>query len=278
MTLDRLNRNWRTGDQKIGDLTPAHRDKKTGVHGAGTSSLLNTGDVDDTPVDGATTAPVSSNWAYDHVAAADPHTGYVLESLFDAQSILQATSDNTPVALTAGEQTIVGRVTGGNIVALTASQVYGILGTYAEFYQTAEQTSAGTTSANAVSWDNEEYKVGITHDTGSNPERITFPTAGVYQVSFRMSVMASAPNKHIDVWMAVDGTNDVYSNIKLELPISGEALISDTHIMSVTAGQYVTLLWAGTDDASMKLFAAATASTPTRPATPSAHISINRIG
>ena len=42
--------------------------------------ILATGDVDDTPVNGVTTAPVSSNWAYDHVAASDPHTGYVLES------------------------------------------------------------------------------------------------------------------------------------------------------------------------------------------------------
>ena len=30
---------------------------------------LDTGDVDDTPVDGATTAPISSNWAYDHEEA-----------------------------------------------------------------------------------------------------------------------------------------------------------------------------------------------------------------
>ncbi len=37
-------------------------------------------DIDDTPVDGETAAPISSNWAYDHVAAADPHTGYRLES------------------------------------------------------------------------------------------------------------------------------------------------------------------------------------------------------
>jgi hypothetical protein len=37
-------------------------------------------DIDDTPVNGEVDAPISSNWAYDHVAAADPHTGYRLES------------------------------------------------------------------------------------------------------------------------------------------------------------------------------------------------------
>lgn len=38
-------------------------------------------DIDDTPVNGETAQPISSNWAFDHVAAADPHTGYVLESV-----------------------------------------------------------------------------------------------------------------------------------------------------------------------------------------------------
>ena len=81
-------------------------------------TYIHTDDVDDTPVNGATTDPISSNWAFDHVAAADPHVGYVLESLFDAQTVLHATSDDTPVALTVTEQTLVGRLTGGNIAAV----------------------------------------------------------------------------------------------------------------------------------------------------------------
>lgn len=51
----------------------------------------------------------------------------VLKALFDAYTILMATTDNTPVALTVGEQTLVGRITGGNIAALTAAQVRTLL-------------------------------------------------------------------------------------------------------------------------------------------------------
>ena len=36
--------------------------------------------IDDVAVNGETAQPISSNWAFDHVAAADPHTGYRLES------------------------------------------------------------------------------------------------------------------------------------------------------------------------------------------------------
>lgn len=52
---------------------------------------------------------------------------YVPKSLFDANTILSADSDNTPAALTVAEQRIVGRKTGGNITALTASEVKTIL-------------------------------------------------------------------------------------------------------------------------------------------------------
>jgi predicted small integral membrane protein len=42
----------------------------------------------------------------------------VAKSLYDAYTILMATADNNPVPLTVGEQTVVGRVTGGAIAAI----------------------------------------------------------------------------------------------------------------------------------------------------------------
>jgi hypothetical protein len=51
-----------------------HSVKTKGIHGAGSNKLLHTGDVDDVPVDSATTAPISSNWAFDHAVLATHHT------------------------------------------------------------------------------------------------------------------------------------------------------------------------------------------------------------
>lgn len=65
--------------------------------------------------------------ADDFNAKADA-TDYVAKSLFDAHTILYATSDNTPAALTVNEQTIVGRKTSGNIAALTGAEVMAIIG------------------------------------------------------------------------------------------------------------------------------------------------------
>lgn len=51
------------------------------------------------------------------------NTSSVAKSLYDAHSILAATTDDTPAALTVAEQTVVGRITGGNIKSLTATEI-----------------------------------------------------------------------------------------------------------------------------------------------------------
>ena len=51
----------------------------------------------------------------------------VLKSLFDANTILAANSDNTPAAVTIAEQRIVSRLTGGNIVGNTIDDVLSML-------------------------------------------------------------------------------------------------------------------------------------------------------
>jgi len=56
------------------------------------------------------------------------NAGAVMNVDFDADTILAAESDNTPVALTVAAQRIVGRKTGGHIAALTAAEILAILG------------------------------------------------------------------------------------------------------------------------------------------------------
>jgi hypothetical protein len=67
-------------------------------------------------------------------------SAYVDKALFDANTILYATTDNTPVALTVGASTIVGRGAAGNITALTPAQAMNVLWVAAP----ATKTSTGT--------------------------------------------------------------------------------------------------------------------------------------
>jgi hypothetical protein len=60
--------------------------------------------------------------------ATETATDYVAKSLFDANTVLAANSDNTPAALTVAEQRVVGRKTGGSIDDLTGAEAMGIVG------------------------------------------------------------------------------------------------------------------------------------------------------
>jgi hypothetical protein len=88
-------------DSRLSDArTPTAHDLAGALHNAATLAALN-----------------------DKISDAD----IVPNTLFDAQTILVAVTDNTPVALTVAEQRLVGRITGGNIAALTAAQIRTLL-------------------------------------------------------------------------------------------------------------------------------------------------------
>lgn len=96
-------------------LTPVGLLKSNGTvvsaASAGTD-YLTPSDIIDTLVSTSTTDALSAN------QGKILQDGKVNKSTFDANSILYATTDNTPVALVVAEQTVVGRATGGNIAAL----------------------------------------------------------------------------------------------------------------------------------------------------------------
>ena len=68
----------------------------------------------------------TNKWtSLDYVVATDANA--VAKALYDAYSILMATSDDTPVAITVAEQTVVGRLTGGAIKALSIAELQALM-------------------------------------------------------------------------------------------------------------------------------------------------------
>ena len=76
--------------------------------------------------------------------------GAVMEADYNAQTILQATSDNTPAPLAVAEQTLVGRITAGNIASLTATQIRTLLNVESG----ADVTGSNAPQAHAASHQN----------------------------------------------------------------------------------------------------------------------------
>jgi len=91
--------------------------------------------------------------------AAETATNYVTKALFDANTILAANTDNTPAALTVGEQTIVGRKTSGNIAALTAAEAMNIM------WQAAPAAKSSTGTAGMIAKDTNFFYICTATDT-----------------------------------------------------------------------------------------------------------------
>lgn len=128
--------------------------KISGLADLGTSpdsgDLVPVVDVSDTSM-----APTGTN---KKVSFSNFLLNYVAKALFDAHTILMAISDNTPVALTVGEQTVVGRATGGNISALAIdSDLSSVSGTD----NTVPSAKATKTALDGKS------DTGHTHDHGT---------------------------------------------------------------------------------------------------------------
>lgn len=101
--------------------------------------------------------------------------GAVMEADYDANTILAATTDNTPAALTVAEQTLVGRITAGNIAALTAAQIRTLLNV--EDGATADQSAADIRGLGFFDTSNDGTGSGLDADLLDGNEATAFELA-----------------------------------------------------------------------------------------------------
>lgn len=147
--------------EKLGDAAALDVGTSAGTVAAGDDSrivnALQTSDVDDTPVNGATTAPVSSNWAFDHAE------NYIAHDLPN-ENIGPTTSDTNLDAnkhyfvnasnLTNDRALLVPDGTAGDIIWLTYTAVHG---TYSLSLDGLSPTTAINGSTDAVETSSTPY-------------------------------------------------------------------------------------------------------------------------
>lgn len=247
-------------DNSIAD----HLADSSDAHDASAISILDTAnDFTATDVEGALAELQSDNEA--HVAAADPHTGYVLESLFDANTIIAANSDNTPTAVSVAEGTIVGRASGGNIDDLSAAQVRTILDVPTNAEAVLDTLYDAQSVVVAVS-DNTPAAVTVTEETvvgritGGNVSAIN-PSAVAQTLrtsTSNMTLVLTDAGKVLQFKKGTAGTITIPSSSSVNFPVgsrvdfvqygagaatltagtTGVLLRFSTQLTAVTNGQY----------------------------------------
>ena len=113
--------------------------------------------------------------------------------------------------------------------------------------------------------------------TAKSTNRLVLRSTGVGLVS--ISIIAEGGlNDHVDVWPRLDGTDIARSNTIIQIAkASAETLIAVPFIVSTsTTGQKLELWWRG-ETTGCSLFATAAGAAPTRPACPSAIITIVKV-
>lgn len=177
-----------------------------------------------------------------------------------------------------------GEVNVTNIDVLSGKVPFGTITNraYAAFSDVTDQTGS-VSAATAVKFGTTEVAgSGITMVTdGSDLTRLTFAAAGTYAVSPNLQFTNSDTTDHdVTVWFALDGVNLARSTTKMSVPKAadgGSAFFQIVLYVTVTANQYLQVLWLPEDVDVTLDHTAAVAGPPAVPAVPSAIISTERI-
>ena len=161
--------------------------------------------------------------------------GAVQKATYNAHSILQATTDDTPAVLTVGEQTVVGRITAGNITALTATQLRALIAI--QEYETV-YIDAGAlvpTTTNGATTGTNEY---VTNDI--EMDYFAFDDATLEKVQFKMAMPENWDRSTIKAkffWTSATGSTTADT---VEWGIKAGAL-SDSDAIDATLGTGVVI-------------------------------------
>lgn len=155
-------------------------------------------------------------------------------------------------------------------------------GHYGTFYDTSIQTNPIADTARSVMLNevtngvNGVIASGVSVVSGS---RITLANAGVYNLEFSIQIDKSdGGSDDIDVWLAKNGTNVLWTNTMQTLVGSaGEKYIAAWNfVVNAQAGDYFELMWSSPDTA-MRLVSAPAQVSPVRPGVPIVMISVMQV-
>jgi hypothetical protein len=168
-------------------------------------------------------------------------------------------------AVTSGTIELGMQLTGTGVTAGTRITAYG--------------TGSGGTGTYTV---NTSQEVTSTTITGDLPSKITVDYAGLYNLQFSFQFVNTDTQIHdTDVWFRKNGTDIASSNSRFSIPnshggVDGHLIAALNFFLDMDPGDFVEIMW-HTDDVQVLIEQLPTAASPTRPATPSAIVTMSYV-
>jgi len=205
-------------------------------------------------------------------------------------NLVEGKSNNTgEITLNAGgatTTTIYDERIGYNSVVLlmatsaTAADAANTALPYGAWQDDTTQSAASTTVAYPITLNTTDYAEGITIQSGS---QLKVLYSGIYNIQFSLQLSnLSNSTEDVDVWFRVNGTDIPKSNSIFGLAPRKSAgnpyhiIGSLNYFASLTANDYVQIMWA-TSSTSVTIKAQGTQTSPTRPSTPSAIVTMQYV-
>jgi hypothetical protein len=157
-----------------------------------------------------------------------------------------------------------------------ASPVYD----YGSFYDTAKQAASAVSSATAIKFSYEGLvsNISIQPNTSGQPTKITILHAGVYNVHYAIQIIkADVGVDEASVWIRRNGS--AYLNTNTNFIISGSGIknvLTRNYLVDLGANDYIELYFS-VKNISSAVTGTSVQTSPSRPATPSAYIILNKV-
>jgi hypothetical protein len=146
------------------------------------------------------------------------------------------------------------------------------------FQDSTDQTAASTTVAYPVKFNTTDFTNGVTIVSDS---RMTVSVSGLWNIAFSLQFKnTSNDGQDVDIWFRKNGTNIANSNSKFHLPArksSGDPahlVAAMNFFVSLVKDDYVEIMWR-VSDVGVSLEQFGTSTSPTRPAIPSAIVTLS---
>jgi hypothetical protein len=151
---------------------------------------------------------------------------------------------------------------------------------YGVYYDTSKQsTTIATATAIKFNFQQIENKISIANNSLGNPTKILVRESGLYQVNFNLQFIKPDINAdELNVWIRKN--NAGYLNTTLNYQIMGSGVknnITGIYFLNLNAGDYIELFYSIKNSNSNMVGSLSTSVTPSKPATPSAMISIHSL-